>query len=89
MRNKIHSFRGILMLVVVYGLLEAPGWACVFCMASLSSSPETQGLANGFRYGIGILMVAPYLILGSIGFAIYRAYRKRIAARSAINPYSV
>ena len=77
------------MLVAVYGLLEVPGWACVFCGAALSQSPETQGLASSFRWGIAILMFAPYLILGSIGYAIYRAYRKRIAARAAINPYSV
>lgn len=77
------------MLFLAFGMLEVSGWACVFCGASLSTSPETQSLASSFRYGIAILMFTPYLILGAIGFAIYRAYRKRIAARSAINPYSV
>ncbi|HXF15487.1 MAG TPA: hypothetical protein VN496_00700, partial [Burkholderiales bacterium] len=71
-------FRSALMLVGVIGLLEVPGWAqCVMCGTALASSPEGRALASSFRYGIVILMVAPYLILGSIGYAIFRAYRKR------------
>ena len=89
MRSKTRSLMALPMLVGVFGLLEVSGWACVFCGAALSSSPETQSLASSFRQGIGILILAPYLILGSIGFAIYRAYKKRMAARRAINPYSV
>ena len=72
------------------GIFETPAWAqCVMCGTALASSPEGQALASSFRYGIAVLMVMPYVILGSIGYAIYRAYRKRMAARSGVYPYSV
>jgi hypothetical protein len=78
MKNKIRSAA---MLLAVFGALEVSGLAqCVMCGTALGSSPEGRALAGSFRYGIGILMFAPYLILGSIGYAIFRAYRKRAAA---------
>jgi hypothetical protein len=75
MRNKVRS---IAMLAVAFGLLQVSGWAqCVMCATALASSPEGQALAGSFRYGIMILLVAPYIILGFIGYAIFRAFRKR------------
>jgi hypothetical protein len=86
MRNKL----GFAALFLILGIFETPAWAqCVMCGTALASSPEGQALASSFRYGIAILMVMPYLILGSIGYAIFRAYRKRIAARSMVYPTSV
>ena len=86
MRNKIR-FAALLLALAIF---ETPAWAqCVMCGTALASSPEGQALASSFRYGIAILMVMPYVILGSIGYAIYRAYRKRIAARSMVYPHSV
>jgi hypothetical protein len=80
MKNKLCS---LAMLVVMFGLLETHSRAqCVMCATALGSSPEGQALAGSFRYGIGILLVAPYIILGFIGFAIFRAYRKRTTNRS-------
>jgi hypothetical protein len=80
MRNKIRSAA---MLAVVFGILQVSGWAqCIMCSTALASSPEGQALAGSFRYGIGILLVAPYIILGSIGYAVFRAYRKRTASLS-------
>ena len=77
MRNKIRS---LAMLFGVFGLLEVSGWAqCIMCSTALASSPEGQALAGSFRYGIGVLLVAPYIILGSIGYAVFRAYRKKRA----------
>jgi hypothetical protein len=54
------------------------------CSTALASSPEGQALAGSFRYGIGVLLVAPYIILGSIGYAVFRAYRKKAANRSLV-----
>jgi branched-subunit amino acid ABC-type transport system permease component len=77
-------FQTLLAFVMVFGILQVPGWAqCVMCGTALSSSPESKSLAASFRWGIAILMVMPYVILGSIGYAIYRAFRRRKAARSA------
>src|SRR5262252_1219033 len=81
MGSKIRTF---LLLVTIFGILEVPGWAqCVMCGTALSSSPESKSLAASFRWGIALLMFMPYVILGAIGYAIYRAYRKRLAARLA------
>jgi len=67
---------------MVYGTLEVSGLAqCVMCGTALSSSPESRSLAASFRWGIALLMFMPYVILGSIGYAIYRAFKKRQAAR--------
>jgi len=80
MRNRLFSFA---MLVGVFGLLEVSSRAqCVMCATALASSPEGQALAGSFRYGIGVLLVAPYIVLGFIGYAIFRAYRKRSASLS-------
>jgi len=82
MKNKVRS---ISMLGLVFGLLEISGWAqCIMCSTALASSPEGQALAGSFRYGIGVLLVAPYIILGSIGYAIFRAYRKKTANRTLV-----
>jgi len=82
MRNKVRS---LAMLAGVFGLLEVSGWAqCIMCSTALASSPEGQALAGSFRYGIGVLLVAPYIILGSIGYAVFRAYRKKAANRSLV-----
>jgi hypothetical protein len=82
MKNKIRS---VSIMAVVFGLLEVSGWAqCIMCSTALASSPEGQALAGSFRYGIGVLLVAPYIIVGSIGYAIFRAYRKKTANRSLV-----
>ena len=82
MKNKIRS---VSMLMVAFGILQVSGWAqCIMCSTALASSPEGQALAGSFRYGIGVLLVAPYIILGSIGYAVFRAYRKKSATRSLV-----
>jgi hypothetical protein len=82
MKSKL---RILAMLVGAFGALPASGFAqCIMCSTALASSPEGQALAGSFRYGIMILLVAPYIVLGSIGYAVFRAYRKRSAERRAI-----
>ena len=82
MKNKIRS---VTMLGVVFVVLQVSAWAqCVMCATALASSPEGQALAGSFRYGIMILLVAPYIILGSIGYAIFRAFRKKTANRTLV-----
>ena len=81
MRSKIAT---VALSFAVFGALQIPAWAqCVMCGTALSSSPESQSLAASFRWGIALLMFMPYVILGTIGYAIYRAFRKRQNARLA------
>ncbi len=48
---------------------------CAMCRAVLESE-ETQSTARGVNNGIKYLMVIPYLVVGTLGFVIYRS-RKR------------
>jgi hypothetical protein len=87
MRNKLFS---IAIFIFVFGLLAVPGWSqCVMCATALGSSPEGRALAGSFRYGILFLLVIPYLIVGTIGYAIFRACRKQAAAAKKIGLQSV
>jgi len=71
------------MLVGAFGALQVSGFAqCIMCSTALASSPEGQALAGSFRYGILLLLVAPYIVLGLFGYGIFRAYRKRSAEKS-------
>jgi hypothetical protein len=89
MRSKLRS---VILMLAVFGMLSLPGWSqCIMCVTALSSSPEGRALAGSFRYGILFLLVIPYLIVGSIGYAIFRACRKQMApaarkAKSIVSP---
>ena len=54
-------------------------WAqgCAMCRAALESSPEGKTLAKGLAHGILLMLVLPYGLMGTFGFFIYRAYRKK------------
>ena len=64
-------------------------WAqgCAMCRAALESSPEGKTIATGLARGILMLLVLPYGLIGTFGFIIYRAYRKKSKERQE-NPYS-
>lgn len=47
---------------------------CALCKSVVQSSGD-QNLIASLREGILLLLVMPYIILGSIAFAIYRAYK--------------
>jgi hypothetical protein len=54
-------------------------WAqgCAACRAALENSPEGKTLAKGLAHGILLMLVLPYGLMGTFGFFIYRAYRKK------------
>lgn len=47
---------------------------CAVCKSVVQSSGD-QNLIASLREGILLLLVMPYIILTSIAFAIYRAYK--------------
>jgi hypothetical protein len=70
--------RAFLFLLFVFVAFQIPALAqCAMCRRALEASPEGQALAGSFRHGILLLMGAPYLMIGSAGFAVFRAYRKK------------
>jgi len=49
---------------------------CAMCRAVLESE-EGQGLAKGVNNGIVYLMVIPYILIGGLGYYIYRKLRSK------------
>ena len=47
---------------------------CAMCRAVLESE-EGQGVAQGINDGIVYLMLIPYILVGGIGFIIYKKYK--------------
>ncbi len=57
---------------------------CAMCRTSLMNSPEGQRLANGFNIAILFLLSAPFVVVGTIAFLIFRLHLWRaLAARGA------
>jgi hypothetical protein len=54
-------------------------WAqgCAACRAALENSPEGKTLAKGLAHGILLMLILPYGLMGTFGFFIFRAYRKK------------
>ncbi len=51
---------------------------CSMCKAVLESNLESgeSSLGNGVNDGITYLIIFPYLLIGTIGFFMYRHYKK-------------
>ncbi|SDE55503.1 hypothetical protein SAMN05421855_1011202 [Ulvibacter litoralis] len=54
---------------------------CAMCRAVLESE-EDGTMAKGINNGIMYLMVFPYLLVGGIGFIIYRSRKKAKASEN-------
>ncbi len=62
----------VLLLVIIVLPAEAQ---CAMCRAVLESEEGGQ-TAKGINNGIVYLMIFPYLLIGIIGYAIYRSRKK-------------
>lgn len=56
---------------------------CALCKSSVQSSGDANLIA-GLRSGILFLLFVPYLVIGSIAFAIYRACKTQAQLRSKL-----
>ena len=54
---------------------------CAMCRAVLESE-ESQSAAEGINDGILFLMIVPYLLVGTIGFFVYKTYSKSKKAKN-------
>jgi hypothetical protein len=75
----------VILAIALFTVLEPSAWAqgCSMCRAALESSPEGRMLAGSFAQGILMLLFLPYIIFGTVAFAVYRAYRKKLKQTSA------
>lgn len=66
----------LLILILVFLFAVTPAEAqCAMCRAVLESEEGGQA-AKGINNGILYLMIFPYLLIGGIGYAIYRSRKK-------------
>lgn len=49
---------------------------CAMCRAVLESE-ESQSAAAGINDGIVFLMAVPYILVGAVGYFIYRTFNKQ------------
>ena len=61
-----------LFFILVFVQVDAQ---CAMCRAVLESG-EDQSAAEGINDGIMFLMAVPYILVGTIGYFVYRAYGK-------------
>lgn len=64
----------ILFLVLLFSALPAEA-QCAMCRAVLESE-ESGAAAKGINNGIVYLMIFPYLLVGGIGYVIYKMRQK-------------
>ncbi|MBT8262555.1 MAG: hypothetical protein KJO05_07015 [Bacteroidia bacterium] len=69
---KLKIFLIILFVIFASFPMEAQ---CAMCRAVLESE-ESGGAAAGINKGIIYLMIFPYLLIGGVGYAIYRMRQK-------------
>tara|TARA_R110000772_G_scaffold165317_1_gene276625 strand:- start:696 stop:926 length:231 start_codon:yes stop_codon:yes gene_type:complete len=66
-----------LFIFIVLFLFSYSGEAqCAMCRAVIESE-ESGEMAKGINNGIVYLMVFPYILVGGIGYIIYRSRKKR------------
>lgn len=69
------KFRFLLILVLLFIALPAEA-QCAMCRAVLENE-EGGAAAKGINNGIVYLMIFPYLLIGGVGYFIYRMKRSK------------
>jgi hypothetical protein len=64
----------IVSIILLFGSISTEA-QCAMCRAVLESNENSQ-TAKGVNNGIMYLMVFPYLLIGAVGYAIYRSRKK-------------
>ncbi len=74
---KIKSVIILFLLAFIPALTNAQ---CAMCRAVLESE-GSEAAARGINDGIVYLMIFPYILIGGIGFFIYRSLRNKKTAK--------
>ena len=64
----------IITIILLFCSISAEA-QCAMCRAVLESDENSQ-TARGVNNGIMYLMVFPYLLIGAVGYAIYRSRKE-------------
>ncbi|MCL6216807.1 hypothetical protein [Zunongwangia pacifica] len=74
--TRIFNVKKILVVLILLFIPVFANAQCAMCRAVLESE-SSQNAAEGINDGILYLMVFPYLLVGGLGYYIYRSYRKK------------
>lgn len=70
----------VLSLILILCCLPYTASAqCAMCRAALQTG-EDQSAAAGINHGITYLMMFPYILVGILGFVVYRIIKKESAS---------
>lgn len=69
------NFEKLTFFMLVFALPFVGRAQCAMCRAVLESDAD-GGAAKGINDGIIYLMIWPYLLVGGVGFLIYRMIKK-------------
>ncbi|WP_175455513.1 hypothetical protein [Winogradskyella thalassocola] len=67
--------RKIVLSIIALLFVLKTNAQCAMCRAVLESG-EDQNMAEGINDGIVFLMAVPYILVGTIGFIIYRKFSR-------------
>jgi len=67
---------GVLVLLFLVGGIDEASAQCAMCRAVLESEASGQA-AKGINNGIVYLMIFPYLLVGAVGYAVYKLRRSK------------
>ncbi|MBU2927037.1 hypothetical protein [Winogradskyella psychrotolerans] len=67
--------RKILFSLLFFFFVLKTNAQCAMCRAVLESGDD-QSMAEGINDGIVFLMAVPYILIGTIGYIIYRKFNK-------------
>ena len=84
MKRKISKILAITAMVLSFALASSEAYSqCAMCRATVESNvgtgskePESE-VGSGLNTGILYLMLAPYLLIGTVGFLWYRSNKKK------------
>lgn len=65
-----------ILLLILLALSFSTQSQCAMCRAVLESE-EGKGTAKGINDGILYLMAIPYLVVGGIGFYLFKIYQRK------------
>ncbi len=66
------------MVILFFGISTEVEAQCAMCKAAIESNMQNGGeaLGKGINKGIVYIMFIPYILLGTIGFFMYKHFKK-------------
>lgn len=83
MKSK-NYFLPLFSLLLIMVAIQDINAQCAMCRAVLENNADNS-VAEGINDGIVYLMIFPYLLMGGLGYYIYRTHRKQKQQKQAQN----